>query len=175
MAYRLRSISYICEWVSVWVREGGGERERDGILLSTTSRQQYRKLENIYIFWQSFCFYSPCPSLEGIKDALCHKFMCTNKGGHRDAFLMNGVKHHEFQEAYWAGHQASSEARGEVCSLSYMYLSIWQWIWHSSRARTSPLPSSCCWPAVRGVAYATIGWKFPPLSYAACMYKCILY
>ena len=84
--------------------------ERDGILLSTTSRQQYHKLENIYIFRQSFCLYSPCPSLEGIKDALCHKFrtltisqncsaVCTNKGGHRDAFLMNGVKRCEFRKA----------------------------------------------------------------------------
>ena len=41
--------------------------------------------------------YSPCPYLEGVKDALCLKFrrftigqncsaVCTNKGGHRDAF-----------------------------------------------------------------------------------------
>ena len=43
-------------------------------------------------------YYSLCPNLEGIKDALFYKFrrpmigqncsaVCTNKGGHRDAFL----------------------------------------------------------------------------------------
>ena len=45
----------------------------------------------------SFFLYSPCPNLESIKNALCYKFrrptigqncsaICTNKGGHRDAF-----------------------------------------------------------------------------------------
>ena len=60
--------------------------------------------------------YSLCLNLEGIKDALCYKFrrptigqnctaMCTNKGGHRDAFLnVNSAKHHAFQEACSAGH-----------------------------------------------------------------------
>ena len=48
-------------------------------------------------FRRSFSLYSPCPNLEGIKDVLCYKFrrptigqncsaVCTNKGGHRDAF-----------------------------------------------------------------------------------------
>ena len=42
-------------------------------------------------------YYNPCPNLKGIKDVLCYKFrrpmigqncsaVCTNKGGHRDAF-----------------------------------------------------------------------------------------
>ena len=49
------------------------------------------------IFQMIIFLYSPCPNLEGIKDALCYKFrrptigqncsaMCINKGSHRDAF-----------------------------------------------------------------------------------------
>ena len=48
-------------------------------------------------FRRSFFLCSLCPNLEGIKDALCYMFrrptigqncsaVCTNKGGHRDAF-----------------------------------------------------------------------------------------
>ena len=51
------------------------------------------------IFFRTTVFlYSPCPNLEGTNDALCYKFrrlmigqncsaVCTNEGGHRDAFL----------------------------------------------------------------------------------------
>ena len=50
------------------------------------------------IFQTIIFLYSPCPNLEGIKDALSYKFrrptigqncsaMCTNKGGHKNAFL----------------------------------------------------------------------------------------
>ena len=40
--------------------------------------------------------------------------------GHRYAFSSSSErrKHHAFQQAYSAGHRASSEARGNVCSLS---------------------------------------------------------
>ena len=40
--------------------------------------------------------------------------------GHRDAFSSSSKrrKRHAFRQACSAGHQASSEARGDVCSLS---------------------------------------------------------
>ena len=67
-------------------------------------RAVYMYNENINHF--SYNVHSPCPNLEGIKDALCYKFkrpmigqncsaVCTNKGGHRDAFS-NGTKHYAF-------------------------------------------------------------------------------
>ena len=49
----------------------------------------------------------------------CCSAVCTNKGGHRDLdAFSNGANHCAFQEACSAGHQASSEAKDEVCSLS---------------------------------------------------------
>ena len=75
----------------------------------------------IFFGW-SFFLYSPCPNVEGIKDALCYKFrrptigqnwsaVCTNQGGHRDA------SSNEQCEARRVS-RASREARDEVCSLS---------------------------------------------------------
>ena len=54
--------------------------------------------ERKILFRRSLFLYSPYPNLEGIEDALFYKFrrhtisqnysaVCTNKGGHRDAFL----------------------------------------------------------------------------------------
>ena len=41
--------------------------------------------------------------------------------GHRDAFSSSSerCKHHAFRQACSAGHRASSEARGDICSLSW--------------------------------------------------------
>ena len=70
--------------------------------------------------------YSPCPNLEAIKDALFNKFrrltigqncsaMCTNKGGHKDAFSNKRCE----APCIWRGLQATchrtlSKARDEI-------------------------------------------------------------
>ena len=66
--------------------------------------------KNIFQTIIFFLYYSPCPNLEGIKDALFYKFrrptigqncsaVCTNKGGYR-----NGAKRRAFREACSAGY-----------------------------------------------------------------------
>ena len=86
----------------------------------------------IFFRW-TFFLYSPCPNLEGIKDALPYKFrrltigqnyctVCTNEGvmaqGPQKRILERTAQSGAFRETCSAGHQTSSEARGEVCSLS---------------------------------------------------------
>ena len=83
--------------------------------------------------FQTIFLYSLCPNLEGIKDALCYKFrrptigkncsaVCTNKGGHRDAFSNERREAPRVSRGLLSMqatcHRASSEARDEVCSLS---------------------------------------------------------
>ena len=70
------------------------------------------------------------PNLEGIKDALCYKFIRLTIDQNCSAVYTrvaielemhsqtNGTKCRAFQKACSAGHQALSEARDEVCSLS---------------------------------------------------------
>ena len=51
----------------------------------------------------------------------CAQMRLPRPRGHRDAFLSLSEWHkrHAFQQACSAGHRASSEARGDVCSLSW--------------------------------------------------------
>ena len=89
---------------------------------------------NFYSIVFYTCYYSPCPNLEGIKNALSYKFRrltivvvpCAQTRlprpwGHRDAFSSSSErrKRRAFGQACSAGHRASSEARGDVCSLSW--------------------------------------------------------
>ena len=77
-------------------------------------------------FRRSIFLYSPCPNLEGIKDALSYKFriltigqsccaVCTTRlpgpRDHRDAFSSSSErrKRHAFRQACSAGHRASSD------------------------------------------------------------------
>ena len=102
-------------------------------------------------FRRSFFLYSPCPNLEGIKDALFYKFrrptigqncsaVCTTRVAIEMCSRMNGAKRRVFREACSAGHRASSEARDKVCSSSEPGGRF-------DRVRTSPLQwlsSSSC-------------------------------
>ena len=69
---------------------------------------------------------------------MCTNEICQGLGaiGHRDAFSSSSErrKHRAFRQACSAGHRASSEARGDVCSLM-----VWWWILRSSGVKTSPL------------------------------------
>ena len=79
--------------------------------------------------------YSLCPNLESIKDALCYKFrratinqncsaVCTNKGGHRDAFLILNERREVLRISRGllsrprAESRVRSKGRDEVYSLS---------------------------------------------------------
>ena len=55
-------------------------------------------------------------SPEGLRSLQCR----VHKGGHRDLVdaFSNGANHCAVQETCSAGHQASSEEKDEVCSLS---------------------------------------------------------
>ena len=66
--------------------------------------------------------------------------------------------------------RAKQEARSVLCHTCTCQYSGGRFdIWaERERCHCMLSSSSCCWPAVRGVAYATIGSKFPPLSYSAC-------
>ena len=80
-------------------------------------------------FRRSFSYYSPCPNLEGIKDALFYKLegprlvrftvLCAQtRLAIETHSWTNGLKHHALREACSTGHRASSKARDEVYSLS---------------------------------------------------------
>ena len=51
----------------------------------------------------------------------CAQMRLPGPRGHRDAFSSSSERHKRraFRQACSAGHQASSEARGDVCSLSW--------------------------------------------------------
>ena len=113
--------------------------------------------------------YSPCPNLEGIKDAFSYKFRRLTIGqncvpcaqtrlprprGHRDAFSSSSERRkcRAFQQACLAGHRASSEARGDVCSLSWSgdRFDI-RAEWELRHYTVSLIIYS--WPPVRGVVF----------------------
>ena len=97
------------------------------------------------LFRRSFFLYSPCPYLEGIKDALCYKFrrltigqncsaVCTNKGGHRDAFSNEQCK--ALCVSRGMLNRPLSLKRSKKRDLFFVVL--WWQIRCLSRARTSP-------------------------------------
>ena len=125
-------------------------------------------------FRRSFFLYSPCPYLEGIKDALCYKFrrltigqncsaVCTNKGGHRDAFLSKRCK---APQGCSAGHRALSKTRGIKPVNNLVVDSTFEQSKKVVIAMVSLRCCCCCWP---GVVYAIIGSKFMLLS-SVCMH-----
>ena len=98
--------------------------------------------------YDHFTYYSPCPNLEGTKDALFYKFrrptigqicsaMCTNKGSHRDAFLNE-----------W--HKAPRVLRDLLSRPVSLERSERQGLFFVASS------SSCYWPASRGVIYEVI-------------------
>ena len=105
-----------------------------------------------------FLYYSPCPNLEGIKDALFYKFRrptigqncsaaCTNKPGHRDAFLNERCEapHVNFERPA----QQVTKPRPKRKTRSLVVDST-EW---------GHCHCSCYWPASRGVVYEVLLYK----------------
>ena len=107
----------------------------DHALLTTLSHDcdiKHTCIQRKIFFRATIFLYSLCPNLEDTKDALCYKFrrptigqncsaVCTNKGGHRDAFSNERRKAPRVLRGLLSMqamcHRASSEARDEVYSL----------------------------------------------------------
>ena len=129
----------------------------------------YYYTTKIFFRW-SFFLYSPCPYLEGIKDALCYKFrrpmigqncsaVCTNKGGHRDTFS------NKRREVPHVSRDLLSTPLSLKQSERWGFDSMFEQSENIAIAVASS--SSCCWPALRGVVYAILGSKFM-LLHAHC-------
>ena len=139
-------------------------------------------MENI--FRVIIFLYSPCPNLEGIKDAFRHKFkrltigqncsaVCTNKGDHRNAFS------NKQRKAPWVLRGLLSrplsleqrERQGLFFAIPVNSLAVDSVFEQSENVTIAHFflvssSSSYCWPAVRGLAYTIIGSKLVALSYA---------
>ena len=115
--------------------------------------------------------YRRCPSLEGTKDALCHKFrrltigqncraVCTNESGHRDAFVKEWCEARAARFERPAPSLERSERQGLFFVMPVNSLVVDSTFEQSENVAIVRFlvvsSSSCCWPAVRGVAYTII-------------------
>ena len=113
-----RSIANVSEWKNV----------PTGIYYLYQYTKYLYYIQRKIFFRRSFFLYSPCPNLEGIKDAIFYKFrrptigqncsaVCTNKGGHRDAFSNERREAPRVSRACSAGTepQAKQETKSVLC------------------------------------------------------------
>ena len=104
----------------------------------------------------SFLIYSPCPNLEGTKDALFYKFRRLMIGQNCSAMCTKLMRVAIEMHSRVKGVKCRAFCEAEARSVLFHNLVLDSKFERSERRHYTVSSSSCSWPIVRGVVYGTI-------------------